>query len=325
LRFKNNIVVSLGEPSGIGAEVFLKAICKSSLVESLDKIVVCCDPKIIIRMLKKLSIPLEINTITETESNYKKDCLNILNVQKCGDYVLGSPSALNADYVVSHLEAAAKLASKNKASLVTGPINKNVIAEKYLNFSGHTEYLSNLFSSKNILMVLANPKLKVGLVTTHIPLSEVPKTITMENIYKKGVLFAKGLTKYFGIKAPKICILGLNPHSGEKGMIGNEEISIISPGIEMLCKNGINAFGPLPADTAFIKNSFDGFLSMYHDQSLPVIKTLDFERTINVTFGLPFLRTSVDHGTAEDIANEQVASHISMLEALKLAGNVPRI
>ena len=147
----------------------------------------------------------------------------------------------------------------------------------------------------------------------------------MENIYKKGVLLAKGLTKYFGIEAPKICILGLNPHSGEKGIIGNEEISIISPGIELLCKNGINAFGPLPADTAFIKNSFDGFLSMYHDQSLPVIKTLDFERTINVTFGLPFLRTSVDHGTAEDIANEQVASHISMLEALKLAGNVPRI
>ena len=139
MRFKNNIVVSLGEPSGVGAEVFLKAICKSSLVESLDKIVVCCDPKIIIRMLKKLSITLEINTITETESNYKKDCLNILNIQKCGDYVLGSPSALNADYVVSHLEAAAKLASKNKASLVTGPINKNVIAEKYLNFSGHLQ------------------------------------------------------------------------------------------------------------------------------------------------------------------------------------------
>ncbi len=321
MRLKKSISISLGDPSGIGAEVFLKAVFKSDLKKSLDQITIFSDPQVIVDMLKRLSINAEINVLSEKESN-KPNCLNIALTENSQSYTLGKPVSNNASYIISNIEAASKFAAAKNANLVTGPINKKIISSVFPDFCGHTDYLKKLFLRDEVLMVLSNSRLRVGLITTHIPLADVHKSISFDKILKKGVLFANGLKHNYGISNPKICVLSLNPHSGEQGSIGTEEIEIISPAVEALRKNDINAFGPVPADTAFLRSEFDGFLSMYHDQGLPVIKTVDFHGTINSTFGLPFLRTSVDHGTAEDIADKLIANHQSMLEAIKVAGNV---
>ena len=321
MRLNKNIAVSLGDPSGIGAEVFIKAISETDLKNSLDQITIFSDPIVIENMLERLSINIEINLLSKEQSN-KQNCFNTVIAEKCDKYTLGNPSSDNASYILSNLEAASKFANDNNANLVTGPINKSVISSVLSNFSGHTDFLKKQFLCEEVLMVLSNSKLRVGLVTTHIPHAKVHKSISVDKIVNKGILFANGLKQNFGISHPKICVLSLNPHSGEQGLIGDEEIEIISPAVDILCNKNVNAFGPLPADTAFLRNEFDGFLSMYHDQGLPVVKTVDFHRTINSTLGLPFLRTSVDHGTAEDIADKLIANHQSMLEAIKVAGNV---
>ena len=170
-------------------------------------------------------------------------------------------------------------------------------------------------------MLLANNSLKVGVATTHIALKDVPELITKDLIIRKCQLLNKGLKDIYGLKAPKIAVLGLNPHAGEDGSFGLEEIESISPAIADLKKEGLDVVGPVSADTAFINGSYDAYLSMYHDQALPVLKTLDFHHSINITLGLPIHRISVDHGTAEDIAPKFIADYTSMLEALKLAGN----
>ena len=170
-------------------------------------------------------------------------------------------------------------------------------------------------------MLLTNNLLKIGVATTHVALKDVSQMITKDLIISKLKLLEQGLTNIFRIKKPKIAILGLNPHAGEAGSYGSEEIEHIQPAIAELNSQGLNLIGPISADTAFIENKYDAYLSMYHDQALPVLKTLDFQHSVNITLGLPFTRVSVDHGTAEDIAMNLVADYTSMLEALKLAGN----
>jgi len=305
---KNPIVVSLGDPSGIGAEVFLKAIFETNLKEYTELITVVASKKVLSNIAQKLKYQ-------DIES------LNILEVQLDSEFILGKSDIKNASYVIECLNKAADICYEEKKSLVTGPINKKTITNKIPSFSGHTEFLQEKYDSNDVLMLLANNLLKIGVATTHVALKDVSKMITKDLIMSKLKLLDQGLTSIFGIKKPKIAILGLNPHAGEAGSYGSEEIEHITPAITDLNNQGLNLIGPISADTAFIDNQYDAYLSMYHDQALPVLKTLDFQHSVNLTLGLPFTRVSVDHGTAEDIAMNLVADYTSMFEALKLAGN----
>ena len=305
---KNPIVVSLGEPSGIGPEVFLKAIFETNLKNQLELITVVASKKVIESVSKELDY-------------HSANSLKIIEVNLDSDFILGEADKKNAPYVIECLNKALDLAHKEKIPLVTGPVNKKVIANKISGFSGHTEFLKDKFGCEDVLMLLANNSLKVGVATTHIALKDVPELITKDLIIRKCQLLNKGLKDIYGLKAPKIAVLGLNPHAGEDGSFGLEEIESISPAIADLKKEGLDVVGPVSADTAFINGSYDAYLSMYHDQALPVLKTLDFHHSINITLGLPIHRISVDHGTAEDIAPKFIADYTSMLEALKLAGN----
>ncbi len=305
---KNPIVVSLGDPSGIGPEVFLKAIFETQLKDYLDLINIVSSKKVI----EKISRELQYNEI---------DSLNIINIDLGSDFILGKPNKKNASYVIECLNKAAEFAYKEKISLVTGPINKKIVSSQIANFSGHTEFLREKFGSEDVLMLLANNSLKIGVATTHVALKEVPQMITKELIIRKCRLLNQGLKNIYELDSPKIAILGLNPHAGEEGSYGKEEIESIKPAITDLKSEGLDVIGPISADTAFINRDFDAYLSMYHDQALPVLKTLDFHHSVNITLGLPFNRVSVDHGTAEDIAPKFIADYTSMLEAIKLAGN----
>ena len=305
---KNPLVVSLGDPSGIGPEVFLKAIFETELKDHLDLINIVASEKVI----KKISHQLKYS---ETDS------LNIIETDLSSDFILGKPDNKNASYVIECLNKAAEFAYKEKISLVTGPINKKIISSQIPGFSGHTEFLKEKFHCEDVLMLLTNNLLKIGVATTHVALKEVPQMITKELIIKKCRILNQGLKDMYGLDNPKIAILGLNPHAGEEGSYGKEEIESIKPAIADLRSEGLDLIGPISADTAFINRSYDAYLSMYHDQALPVLKTLDFHHSVNITLGLPFNRVSVDHGTAEDIAPKFIADYTSMLEAIKLAGN----
>ena len=318
---KRNIVVSLGDPSGIGAEVFLKSVTQLQLNKYLHKFFVVCDPQILEKAFSRLGtkVPYIKN---ENLENVLIGKLNVTTPVLVNDYDIGVSNKTNSEYVVKNLDIASKIAEENKFCMITGPINKSIASSFKKNFRGHTEYLQYVTKSSEVLMVLSNPKMRIGLVTTHIPISNVPEKLTQELILNKARIFLKGLHNFFGITNPHICVLALNPHAGENGTIGNEEKKIIEPAIKLLQSEGLRVSGPLSADTAFLKQDYDGFLSMFHDQALPVIKTIDFKKTVNITFGLPYPRISVDHGTAEDIASKFIADPSSMTECIKIAGNV---
>ena len=318
---KRNIVVSLGDPSGIGAEVFLKSVTQLQLNKYLHKFFVVCDPQILEKAFSRLGtkVPYIKN---ENLENVLIGKLNVTTPVLVNDYDIGVSNKTNSEYVVKNLDIASKIAEENKFCMITGPINKSIASSFKKNFRGHTEYLQYVTKSSEVLMVLSNPKMRIGLVTTHIPISDVPEKLTQELILNKARIFLKGLQNFFGITNPHICVLALNPHAGENGTIGNEEKKIIEPAIKLLQSEGLRVSGPLSADTAFLKQDYDGFLSMFHDQALPVIKTIDFKKTVNITFGLPYPRISVDHGTAEDIASKFIADPSSMTECIKIAGNV---
>ena len=318
---KRNIVVSLGDPSGIGAEVFLKSVTQLQLNKYLHKFFVVCDPQILEKAFSRLGtkVPYIKN---ENLENVLIGKLNVPTPVLVNAYDIGVSNKTNSEYVVKNLDIASKIAEENKFCMITGPINKSIASSFKKNFRGHTEYLQYVTKSSEVLMVLSNPKMRIGLVTTHIPISDVPEKLTQELILNKARIFLKGLHNFFGITNPHICVLALNPHAGENGTIGNEEKKIIEPAIKLLQSEGLRVSGPLSADTAFLKQDYDGFLSMFHDQALPVIKTIDFKKTVNITFGLPYPRISVDHGTAEDIASKFIADPSSMTECIKIAGNV---
>ncbi len=318
---KGNIVVSLGDPSGIGAEVFLKSLTQLQLNKYLHKFFVVCDPQILEKVFSRLGTKVPyINN--ENPENVLVGKLNVTTPVLVNDYDIGVSNKTNSEYVVKNLDIASKIAEENKFCMITGPINKSIASSFKKTFRGHTEYLQYVTKSSEVLMVLSNPKMRIGLVTTHIPISDVPEKLTQELILNKARIFLKGLHNFFGITNPHICVLALNPHAGENGTIGNEEKKIIEPAIKLLQSQGLRVSGPLSADTAFLKQDYDGFLSMFHDQALPVIKTIDFKKTVNITFGLPYPRISVDHGTAEDIAPKFIADPSSMTECIKIAGNV---
>jgi 4-hydroxythreonine-4-phosphate dehydrogenase len=238
----------------------------------------------------------------------------------------GKPDPSYGDYLMKVLREATNLTlNKEFDALVTGPLNKELINKAGISFFGHTEVLAEISETSKVLMMLTCDNLKIALATTHVPLSEVPELITYEHLCECLTILNNDLQNKWGCSNPCIKVLGLNPHAGDGGYLGKEDQEVIAPAIEYLKTKGLNLIGPVSADTAFIgKNSehIDAYLAMYHDQGLPVLKTVGFGNSVNITLGLPFIRTSVDHGTAYDMAGKKEVDENSLLEASSLAFNL---
>ena len=322
------ILYSPGEPSGIGPDIIIQ-LCKTEFWTDIKIPILCIsDPKLLDKRAadlgKKITLQ-KISDIDELKPN-KRNVIQVMHISDCKNTKYGKLYKSNAQYVLDNLNFGIDEALKNKnLALVTGPISKENIISINKKFSGHTEFIQQKTNSKEVLMLLASDQLKVALTTTHIPLKNVSKKITKELIISKAITLNKGLKEKFKIKNPIIKMLGLNPHSGEGGKIGKEEVDIVIPAVKELRKKKINISYPISADTAFTKKNLketDAFLGMYHDQVLPVIKALSFGNAINVTLGVPITRTSVDHGVALDIAGSGKADPSSLKEAIKAAKKI---
>ena len=303
--------ISPGDPAGIGPEVTLKALSKNKKIQ--NNFILAGDKNLYQNLISQNN--LDLNLIEEDSD---EEGVIFKHFPLKNNVSIGNPDVGNANYIIDILSHGALGCLKNEfKGLITGPINKELINQSGFEFSGHTEFLADIANVKKVVMLLMNKKLKIALLTTHIPLSEVPSKISKKNLENTISIISDEFENTWKIKNPSICILGLNPHAGEGGYIGHEEEEILKPFVNSSPKN---VFGPISADTAFIEeniNKYDVFLAMYHDQGLPVIKSMGFGNTLNVTMGLPFIRISVDHGTAYEIAGKNKADFSSMDEALK--------
>ena len=303
--------ISPGDPAGIGPEVTLKALSKNKKIQ--NNFILAGDKNLYQNLISQNN--LDLNLIEEDSD---EEGVIFKHFPLKNNVSIGNPDVGNANYIIDILSHGALGCLKNEfKGLITGPINKELINQSGFEFSGHTEFLADIANVKKVVMLLMNKKLKIALLTTHIPLSEVPSKISIKNLENTISIISDEFENTWKIKNPSICLLGLNPHAGEGGYIGHEEEEILKPFVNSSPKN---VFGPISADTAFIEkniNKYDVFLAMYHDQGLPVIKSMGFGNTLNVTMGLPFIRISVDHGTAYEIAGKNKADFSSMDEALK--------
>ena len=292
-----SIAYTSGEPSGIGPDIAIIHAQKNRK----NNIQVYCDPDLLLERAKVLKLPL---SLTEKATNRAGE-LCVYPINSIAKTEPGKLNTANAEYVLSLLKQATKDSIDGQCNgILTGPISKSVINKAGIKFSGHTEYFAELSNRSKTVMILATSDLKVALATTHLALKDVPKNITQDSLIEVISIINNDF-KFFGIKKPKILVCGLNPHAGEYGYLGEEEITTISPVINHLNSNDFNLIGPVPADTAFTSDSLKGIdvvLAMYHDQGLPVLKSIGFKNAANITLGLPFIRTSVDHGTALDLA-----------------------
>ncbi len=284
-----------GEPAGIGPEI-------------------CA-------LLAKESLPARIVIIGDR--GILPGCPNVEHVPLERPRVPGKLDPANSRYVLRLLDRAVQgcLAGEYRA-MVTAPVQKSVINDAGIGFTGHTEYLAERAKAEHVVMMLVGGGLRVALATTHLPLAQVSAAITTDGLLRTLTVLERDLKQRFRIKRPRILVAGLNPHSGESGHLGAEDTGIIAPAIQKAISLGIDAGGPIPADTLFVPQRLKGadcVLAMYHDQGLPVLKYASFGRGVNVTLGLPFVRTSVDHGTALDIAGSGKADPRSLIEAVKLA------
>jgi 4-hydroxythreonine-4-phosphate dehydrogenase len=261
-----------------------------------------------------------------THHAHQPNTLTVLHEPLAAPSRPGQLDKRNAQYVLRLLDRAIQgTVSGEFAAIVTAPVHKGVINDSGVPFTGHTEYLAEHTGGALPVMMLAAPGMRVALATTHLPLKDVSSALTIELLLKTATIIDSDLRKWWGIAAPRIAVCGLNPHAGEGGYLGREEIDVISPAIQLMRERGIQATGPLPADTAFVPQMLaqcDAVLAMYHDQGLPVIKHAGFERTVNITLGIPILRTSVDHGTALDLAGTGRADPRSLMAAIELASQI---
>ena len=309
------IALSPGDPAGIGPEICLKSLQEINNPKDFELI---GD----IDFYRKLSKDLNLNLSFE-ETLHTKNSILVKNIKLDSEVVSGSPNVANSKYTLDVLLTGSLGAiNKEYAALVTGPINKKIINDYGFEFSGHTEFLADISQTKNVVMLLANSKVKVALLTTHIPLNKVSESVSTKKIIETIKILNENLKRLWKIKNPKICVLGLNPHAGEGGFMGSEEIEIIEPAINALLSEKICVEGPISADTAFIKektNKYDAYLAMFHDQGLPVLKSMGFGDSVNITLGLPFTRISVDHGTAYELAGKNKADPSSFKRSMELA------
>jgi len=316
------IAITIGEPAGIGPDILLK-ILKHSFARPL---VIITDRDLLLARAAKLKLDVDLPLYSNKNTNPPAFSVDHRPLKVA--CIPGKPNPDNAAWVIATLQrAVAGCMNGEFAGIVNGPVNKAVINEGGIPFTGHTELLAELSHTPKVVMLFVFGHLRLALVTIHVALKEVPTLITADNLEKTIQVVHDSLQKTFQIANPKILVLGLNPHAGERGVLGKEEITIIQPTIKKMCERGMQILGPLAADTAFwwIKqNPVDVIVSMYHDQSLPVIKTLGLGEVVNVTLGLPFIRTAVDHGTAFDRAGTDAADATSMLSATELAITLAR-
>jgi len=319
------VAITMGEPGGIGPEVIVKALSRAEIRG-------CCNPVVIgdvtiMREAVKLSdLPLRIKTVSGiARSQPAKGTIEVLDIRSRLPARRGVPSGSSGKAFYKYIEKAIELASQNEVqAIVTAPISKESLKMAGYGWPGHTEMLAELTSTEHFAMMFVSEKLKVILCTIHMPLKDVPERITRASVYKTITLAKKGM-EMLGIKTPHIAVSGLNPHAGESGIMGNEESGAIIPAVKKAQKEGMNVTGPLPPDVVFYKaynNEFDIIVCMYHDQGLIPFKMLAFDTGVNVTVGLPVIRTSPDHGTGFDIAWKNMANPSSMIEAIKLAARM---
>ena len=313
------VAISVGDPNGIGTEIILKTFENNALFED-------CIPVVFAEFNFMQSQQQHFGTqvpLQAFNSTPEKGVLYVKSVwKKEATFSFGAQTTATGAAAFESLQAAALAVKQNEAdALVTAPIHKAAIKSDAFPFAGHTHYLASLWGGK-ALMVLAHQKLRVALLTDHIPLAKVASNITKELIQEKTLQLANALKIDYGCAHPKIALLGLNPHAGDQGVIGSEDDDVLIPAVTSLNKEGIDISGPFAADGFFGQKSymnFDAVLSCYHDQGLVGFKTLAFGKGVNITAGLPFVRTSPDHGTAFDIAGKGVANHLSFAAAVQMA------
>ena len=315
------IAITPGEPAGIGPDIVISLADRAWPVE----VVVVADPELIAGRAAQLGKQIEILPYDAKAAAEHSPPGRLI---VCGEKVrvpceTGRLDPANAEYVIAALNRACDGCLHGEfMAMVTGPVNKGIINDAGIAFSGHTEYLADRTGCAQPVMLLVAGTLRVALVTTHLALRDVPNAITGDRIRRVFGVLHDGLVSHFGIASPRIIVLGLNPHAGEAGHLGSEEIEIIGPALSALTATGHRPIGPLPADTAFTPahlSQADAVLAMYHDQGLPVLKNNGFGKAVNVTLGLPIVRTSVDHGTALDLAGTGRADPGSLYAALELA------
>ena len=318
--------ITIGDINGVSVEVIIKSLSDSRILESFTPIIYGLKEVVKYNVQLLNDIDFTYHQIPSADKAISKK-VNLINIQENGVEVeLGQITKNAGELAVLSLEKATSDLSQSKIDvLVTAPFCKEAVQKTGFNFPGHTEFLADLSGEKDALMILISPKLKVALVTVHIPIKDLTNILTKELIIKKIQDFNSSLIKDFGVVRPKIAVLGLNPHAGENGKIGKEEKEIIIPAINKMKSEGVLVFGPYPSDGFFGSNNisgFDGVLAMYHDQGLGPFKALCFDDGVNYTAGLPIIRTSPDHGTAFDIAGKNEASAQSMRSAIFAAVDI---
>jgi 4-hydroxythreonine-4-phosphate dehydrogenase len=319
-EFIPRIVLTPGEPAGIGPDLCITLAQQQHDVE----LTVVADPRMLEDRARQLELPLQLQSFN---SHDRAPCppgaLKILPVALQKPAQAGTLCLENAGYVLETLRQAVNGCQQGTFdALVTGPVHKGIINDAWIDFTGHTEYLAELTNSPQPVMMLATEHLRVALATTHLPLSAVSQAITRERLSQVIQVLDHDLRQWFGIRQPRILVCGLNPHAGEGGHLGTEERDIIAPALESLREKGLHLIGPLPADTLFTPRYLqeaDAVLAMYHDQGLPVLKYAGFGQAVNITLGLPIIRTSVDHGTALTLAASGKADSGSLEAALHQA------
>ncbi|MEN4911851.1 4-hydroxythreonine-4-phosphate dehydrogenase PdxA [Erwinia amylovora] len=318
---KQRVVVTSGEPAGIGPDLVVQLAQQDWPVE----LVVCADPELLRARAAALHLPLTLRQYQPGigARPQRAGSLTVLPARLAQPVSAGKLCVDNSHFVLETLARACDgCLSGEFAALVTGPVHKGAINDAGIAFSGHTEFFADRAGCERVVMMLATEELRVALATTHLPLKDVAASITRATLHEVITVLHRDLQSKFGLAEPHIFVCGLNPHAGEGGHMGREEIDVIIPALDELRQRGIKLTGPLPADTLFQPKYLqhaDAVLAMYHDQGLPVLKFQGFGRAVNITLGLPFIRTSVDHGTALELAGSGQADAGSFKTALNLA------
>jgi len=334
IPFSRPLALSQGDPAGIGPDITLMAWLRRREL-GLPPFFLIGDPDVLALRARQLNLSVSIRETDEASeaASMFADALPVMPVPAGIAVVAGEPHAATAKGTIAAIETAVSLVINGEAlAVVTNPIAKSVLYEAGFRFPGHTEFLADLAARATgrpvtPVMMLSGPKVRAIPVTIHIPIRNVPQALTSELILKTCRIAHEDLKQRFGIEAPRLAVAGLNPHAGEDGTIGKEDEDVIRPAIERLRDEGIDAIGPLPADTMFhdeARARYDVAVCMYHDQALIPAKALGFDDSVNVTLGLPFVRTSPDHGTAFGIAGKGLAREQSLVAALKLAAQLGR-
>jgi 4-hydroxythreonine-4-phosphate dehydrogenase len=325
------IAITMGDPAGVGPEVIVKALAGPEIHE-LCRPLVLGDPAAMERAVSVAGSRLEIKLVAGKPpySGFSADIINLLPISglSLSDMEFGRPSNAAGNAVYRYITEAVRLCLDGEAAaMATAPISKEALNRAGHNYPGHTELLAELTATENFVMMLAGDRLRVALVTIHEALADVPGLLTTERILTTIRIVHRDVGRYFR-KNPRLAVLSLNPHCGEGGLFGNEEKNIIQPAVEAARGEGIDAIGPLSADTLFhfaVGGEYDAVVCMYHDQGLIPLKLLHFDDGVNITLGLPIIRTSVDHGTAYNLAGTGKASELSMAAAIKTAARMAEI